>query len=559
MALLHKKLHSLFGFSSFLPGQQETIELLLAGHDVLCILPTGAGKSLIYQLLAHLLYEQGRGVTIVVSPLIALMKDQADALRRRSWTSVGVLNSHIGVQKQAKTLARLRAGELSLLYVTPERLESATFLQHLFNVQVALLAVDEAHCISQWGNDFRTAFLRLDEAVYAIRQSQAQAISVLALTATAPPPVQAEIIEKLRLKEPKTVVTGFERDNLMLEVAHIPNESGKWAAFGRRLGPNAQGKGKGLKAPGIIYSATVRDTEPIAQKLREWGWKAAVYHGQMKKATRQRVQNAFMAGQSQIVVATNAFGLGINKKNLRFVLHWNLPGSPETYYQEAGRAGRDGQPASCLLFYCPQDRHLQAFFARQSGPSEHDVRLLWATLGRIYQSQPLPLASLAKAMKRKPGEVERLLLPLEENGYLSRSQDGKLTVHQIVPPSLLQLSMTQSTKRQAYNQSRLKMIETYALTTDCRHEFLLNYLGQAFDTDNCGRCDNCLQGRSILQSELGLPFHTGDIVQHPTWGLGTVQRLERSHGVTVLFDKVGYKTIALAVWQHNQGLLERIA
>ncbi len=446
---------------------------------------------------------------------------------------------------------------MCLLYVTPERLESERFLKRLIEARVALLAVDEAHCVSQWGEDFRPAFLRVDEAVYRIRQAQDTHVPVLALTATAPPLVREEIIQKLRLDNPVTVGFGFERTNLLLEVEHIADESGKWVALARRLGPDANGTR--LTGPGIIYSATVKATEPIAEKLREWGWKAEAYHGQMDKSERQRVQDAFMSDELQIVVATNAFGLGIDKQDIRFVLHWDLPGSPESYYQEAGRAARDGNPATCVLFYHPNDRHLQAFFASHGGPNEEEIRLLWATLGRIYQGEPLRLAKLAEAMGKRTGEVERLLIPLEEANYLSRSEAGLLEVLRVVPPDALELTMNHSSQRQAYDQSRLRMMEAYALTTDCRHEFLLNYLGQPYDTDNCGQCDNCRHGYSLRQSDLDLPFHPGDAVLHPAWGNGTVQRLEGRDGVTVLFSEVGYKTIALAVWKENPTLLALVA
>jgi ATP-dependent DNA helicase RecQ len=377
------------------------------------------------------------------------------------------------------------------------------------------------------------------------------------LTATAPPLVRDDIIEKLRMYDPKLVICGFERENLNFEVEHIADENSKWAALARRLGPDANGTR--LEAPGIIYCATVRATAPIAEKLCQWGWSASAYHGQMDKDERQRVQNAFMEGETDIIVATNAFGLGIDKKDIRFVLHWDLPGSPESYYQEAGRAGRDGLPSSCLLFYHPGDRHLQAFFASNGGPTEEEVMMLWATIGRIYQGKPLPLVEVAAAMNYKPGEAERLLPPLEEMGYLARAEDGTLDILQVVGPDELDLSMTESVIRQAHDQSRVKMIEAYALTNDCRHEFLLNYLGQFFDTDDCGHCDNCRAGTSVRQNDADAPFRPGDAVLHPTWGPGRVQRLEGSDGVTILFDRVGYKTIALAVWQQNPALLERVA
>ncbi|HEX8681438.1 MAG TPA: RecQ family ATP-dependent DNA helicase [Ardenticatenaceae bacterium] len=557
MDYLHDTLRSLFGFDAFLPGQQEAIDALLVGKDVLCILPTGAGKSLTYQLTGHLLHQKGRGVTLVVSPLIALMKDQADALAAHGWNNVGVLNSHVPAEEQARTMRRLANDELALLYVTPERLESPAFLERLVDAKVALLAVDEAHCVSQWGDDFRTAFLRLDEAVHVIRKSQRHPVPTLALTATAPPLVRDEVIERLDLKDPVVVVCGFERDNLDLQVEHIADESGKWAALARRLGPDANGSR--LKPPGIIYSATVRATEPIAEKLREWGWKALAYHGQMDREERQRAQESFMNGETEIVVATNAFGLGIDKQDLRFVLHWDLPGSPESYYQEAGRAGRDGKLATCLLFYHPNDRHLQAFFASQGGPTETEVHTLWVTLGRIYKGVPLSISEVAEQMTLKTGEVERLIRPLEEGCYLKRDEAGKLEILQFVPPAALELKMAGNMKRQAYDQSRLKMMEAYALTTDCRHEFLLNYLGQPYDNDDCGHCDNCRAGLSVKHNYDNSPFTPGDEVLHPSWGSGTVQRIEGSDGVTVLFPRVGYKTIALSIWEQNPGLLQHVA
>jgi ATP-dependent DNA helicase RecQ len=362
-----------FGLSCFRPGQRDVVQALLDGKDCLCIMPTGGGKSLCFQLPALM----RPGLTLVVSPLIALMKDQVDALAERGIAAT-FINSSLTGGEQRERMEAMAAGRYDLVYIAPERLRSTAFLEKVQQSQVHLLAVDEAHCISEWGHDFRPDYTKLGR--FRERLGYPQTIG---LTATATPKVRADIIQQLRLRQPAVFITGFARENLHFEVDH---PSGSRDKFDRLLALLKETPGAG-----IIYGSTRKRCEELVGLLRESiERKVGLYHAGLEADARRRVQDDFMEDRVPIVVATNAFGMGIDKADLRFVVHYNLPGSLEAYYQEAGRAGRDGQPSRCTLLFSTEDRYIQEWFIDNKFPPRQDVQEVYEFLCGL-EADPIEL------------------------------------------------------------------------------------------------------------------------------------------------------------------------
>jgi ATP-dependent DNA helicase RecQ len=366
-----------FGFHEFRPGQDEILESVLDGSDSLVIMPTGGGKSLCYQVPAFI----RPGITLVISPLIALMKDQVDSLRVLDLPVMAV-HSLMGLREQGKALHEIAEGNIRLVYASPERLRNQRFMDALSQNTVSMVAVDEAHCISQWGHDFRPDYLRISQAVEAIGRPQ-----VIALTATATEKVRSDIVRQLELKTPRVFVTGFDRRNLFWEVRQCADEKEKTAVMKKRL--------LSLSGAAIVYTGTRKKVEHTVEKLNKNNLKAEAYHAGLDEAERTRVQDNFMEGRTDLVVATNAFGMGIDRSDIRMVIHHTFPGTIEAYYQEGGRAGRDGEQATCLLLYTPSDRMLQEFFIDSRYPPRDTVfqvydllrqspeELLWLTYREI--------------------------------------------------------------------------------------------------------------------------------------------------------------------------------
>ena len=373
-----------FGLTSFRPGQDEVVATIAEGQDVLCVMPTGGGKSLCYQLPSLM----RSGVTLVVSPLIALMKDQVDTLRSLG-IRAEVLNSTLDNAAQFDVMDRMRRGEVELVYIAPERLRNGAFLETLRDSEVTLLAVDEAHCISEWGHDFRPDYARLG----FFRRRYLPGVQTVALTATATPTVRDDIVQLLELDRPKVFVTGFARTNLRFAVSDLKNEGQRRQALVDRI--------RSSDGAGIIYGATRKRCEEVAEFLsEEIASPVAVYHAGLEPETRRQVQEAFMAGELPIIVATNAFGMGIDKSDIRFVIHYNMPGTLEAYYQEAGRAGRDGQMSDCHLLFSYQDRYVQEFFIENRYPSKETVQKVHAFLiARTEDPIELTLDEVRDAIK----------------------------------------------------------------------------------------------------------------------------------------------------------------
>ena len=363
-----------FGLASFRPGQREVIETVLDRRDCLCIMPTGGGKSLCYQLPA----VARPGLTLVVSPLIALMKDQVDALHELGIAAT-YINSSLSAAEVFARMNAMAAGLYSLVYVAPERLRSSLFIEKLRQANLNLLAVDEAHCISQWGHDFRPDYARLGR----FRQRLGSPPTI-ALTATATPHVRSDILQQLQLQEPRTFITGFARPNLRFEVVHALSEPDKLRTLLEFL--------EQTPGAGIIYCATRKKCEELVESLQsaQRSRKVGLYHAGLEPEIRRRVQDDFMSDRVPIIVATNAFGMGIDKPDLRFVVHYNIPGSLEAYYQEAGRAGRDGLASRCLLIYSARDRSTQEWFIENRYPEPEVVEQVYDYLREI-DADPIEL------------------------------------------------------------------------------------------------------------------------------------------------------------------------
>ncbi len=476
LSTLRRTLRRTFGFRSLREGQEEVIRAVLAGKDTLAIMPTGAGKSLCYQLPGAEL----PGTTIIVSPLISLMKDQVDKLRELGVDAVQV-NSTLNRSEESELLEEIAKEQREFVFVTPERLAQPEFLATLKTNLIDIFVIDEAHCISQWGHDFRPSYLRLRSAIEALGNPR-----ILALTATATPDVVDDIRRQLGREEMEIVDIGVFRENLRLEVIPAPREESKREALPRLLGE--------MEGTGIVYVSTIKDCEEVTEHLQSLGFAAARYHGRLGARERKRTQDRFMAGDLRVIVATNAFGMGIDKQDLRFVVHYNLPGSLESYYQEAGRAGRDGEPARCVLLYQPEDKNTQIFFLNGRYPKREHFLAVYQALVRLRADQQEVTAG--EVQKRAAGvakaKVNVVLAMMKDLEMVAEPEPGQyLLLRTGLGAEELDAMANLYEKRAESDRDRLRRMVLYAQTALCRWKAILDYFGEEADWDRCGHCDNC--------------------------------------------------------------------
>jgi ATP-dependent DNA helicase RecQ len=539
---LRSALNEKFGFEEFYPGQEEVVSRDLSGQDTLAILATGAGKSLTYQLPALLL----EGTTVVVSPLIALMKDQLDMLRDRGITDVVALNSTLSEEQDMRALERIGSGAVRIAYTTPEKLEDESFLRLLQSIKVPLFVVDEAHCISQWGHDFRPAYLALGGVINKLGKP-----TVLALTATATPSVREDILHQLGIEHVKPIVRGFDRPKLIYEARKADKEADKLKILNHLFSGN-----DALEGTGIIYTATIKNALEVQEYLTsQLDIPAAVYHSKLHKEDRTTVHNLFMDESIRAVVATNAFGLGIDKPNIRFVVHYDLPGSIEAYTQEAGRAGRDALPSRCILIYRMSDTRVQNYFLTGKYPDVEEVQRVFGTI-EVFgdQSEGVSMTDLRKILQLPLTKLKVILALLKKSGYIQLTTKSSYGLTEAVRKHRdLVLSLANYETKKSYDQSKLAMMLQYAETTSCRRRFILNYFGEDFERANCGACDNCLRAarRGVDEGASTGGFKISDVVAHSKFGIGTVERTEKDL-VTVLFPNVGYKTLLASAVSHAE-------
>ncbi|MEO0558294.1 MAG: ATP-dependent DNA helicase RecQ [Bacteroidota bacterium] len=482
-----------FGFDTLRQGQEEALRPVLAGHDTLVVMPTGAGKSLVYQLAALM----GEGVTVVISPLIALMKDQVDALRQRD-VAAAYVNSSQTQAEQREALDDLKRGRLRLVYVAPERLRVPSFVRALREARVGLLAVDEAHCVSQWGHDFRPDYLAIGSAREAMG-----APPCVALTATATPRVQNDIASQLGLQDPARIVTGFNRPNLFFDVRSTPTAKLKRQALRAFLDERAGD-------PGLIYVATRKECEDLARFLREEvGRPCEAYHAGLPDRERSDVQEQFVSARLDLVVATNAFGMGVDRADVRFVAHWSIPSNLESYYQEAGRAGRDRQPASAVLFYAPQDRQLKEWFIEQGVPTLDDLRRVHRYVERrnplgAVRDESAPYSAtdvdfveeMSEALKVHVSRLPNMLSRLRRAGVLSE-REGEMGASRWRAERwdgrAVKGALSAIEAHRDEQMDNLFGIVGYAQTGDCRRRRILDHFGDSAETDVPPEvcCDAC--------------------------------------------------------------------
>jgi len=544
-----------FGYRNLRHGQREAIDFVLAGRDVLAVMPTGSGKSAIYQIPAVAV----SGPTVVVSPLIALQKDQAETLAELDTGGAAVVNSATPAGIRREAFEDFEGGDLEFLFLTPEQLAKPEILDTVRAAEPSLFVVDEAHCISEWGHDFRPDYLHLGEVIEALGHPQ-----VLALTATAGEQVRDEIITRLGMRNPAVVVHGFDRPNIHLAAETFESESDKLEALLRRV--------DWATKPGIVYVASRKHAVEIAAALSERGISAFAYHGGMPAKERGPLQDDFMAGKFDVIVATSAFGMGVDKSNVRFVFHYDAPHSIDAWYQEIGRAGRDGERAEALLFYRPEDLRIHKFFAGGSRIAEDQVQRFVEAFEDA--AGPLDEQAIKDATGLSKTKIVRLLSRLTEMGAVECTDEGAMLPEDKAneAAAIIQEAAGEEERLHQAELERIERMRAWAELLTCRREYVLSYFGEKA-SPRCEFCDNCERTarpqvereapdapplrkplrREEKEAAPEFPPHTR--VFHSEWGLGVVESIA-GDGITILFDTAGEKTLSLRVVRERH-LLEK--
>lgn len=519
----------IFGWRELRADQREAMTTILAGRDVLAVMPTGSGKSAIYQVPGVLV----DGPVIVVSPLIALQHDQIAQLERTDAPAAVAINSRQTKTSMDRTWSAIEGGAARFVFLGPEQLSKDDVLSRLAGVGAALVVVDEAHCVSAWGHEFRPTYLRVRDALDALGRPP-----VAALTATASAVVRREIVSILGLREPLVIAGGFDRPNIALEVRQHTEDSAKRDDVVDTV--------VATTGPGLLYCATRKDCEWYAGRLRERDVTAAVYHAGLTAGERDDVHRRFMAGEVDVVAATSAFGMGIDKPNVRFAFHASVPESIDTYYQQIGRAGRDNEPATATLFYRAEDLSLGDFFATRHA----DEEMLHAVYSALGQRKPVRLKQLRSTLGERGRKLTANVNLLERACAVTAGRSG-FTATGMPADEAVRAAVEMAEIGERVDHTRVEMMRSYAETPNCRRQFLLAYFGDVLG-DPCGNCDRCRE-EGAAASEGPPAIASGTAVQHREWGPGVVLDGTPDR-VTVLFDYYGYRTLSVEAAEANDVL-----